>query len=179
MMLQYGLSNFETTQEFLCILAKRTGQLRKGAVPDVLGAAKKILHEWNTYAFDSFFCLFQLCSNDSGCSIICRGKIKYFTCPPETFSPTTHLAATIVADMAKEFSLDDADFNQKETNDIDQLPSVRPSTTVAVETMGIFEGKSESQETESIMECDDNDKELESVKDVDVRINQYYFSLTI
>ena len=59
MMLQYGLSNFETTQEFLCILAKRTGQLRKGAVPDVLGAAKKILHEWNTYAFDSFFCYFN------------------------------------------------------------------------------------------------------------------------
>lgn len=48
-MLQYNLSNFETTQEFLCILAKRTGQLRKGAVPDVFGAAKKILHEWNTY----------------------------------------------------------------------------------------------------------------------------------
>jgi hypothetical protein len=72
--------------------------------------------------------------------------------------------------MAKEFSLDDADFNQKETNDIEQLPSVRPSTTVAVETMGIFEGKSDSQEVESTMECDDNDKESESEKDVAVCI---------
>lgn len=61
-MLQYSLSNFETTQEFLCILAKRTGQLRKGAVPDVLGAAKKILHEWNTYVIChlSFLFLFIL-----------------------------------------------------------------------------------------------------------------------
>lgn len=47
-MLQYGLSNFDTTQEFLCLLAKRSGQLKKGAVPDVFGAAKKILHEWNS-----------------------------------------------------------------------------------------------------------------------------------
>lgn len=141
MMLQYNLSNFETTQEFLCILAKRTGQLRKGAVPDVFGAAKKILHEWNT------------------------GKIKYFTCPPETFSPTTHIAASIVADMAKEFSLDDADFNQKETHDIEQLPSVKPSTTVAIETMGFFEGKPESQDDVSVMECDDNEKVSTNGKD--------------
>ena len=48
MMLEYGLSNFESTQEFLCILAKRTGQLKKGALPDVFAAAKKILHDWNS-----------------------------------------------------------------------------------------------------------------------------------
>lgn len=54
MMLQYGLSNFETTQEFLCILAKRTGQLRKKAIPDVFGAAKRILHEWNTCVFKKY-----------------------------------------------------------------------------------------------------------------------------
>jgi hypothetical protein len=73
--------------------------------------------------------------------------------------------------MAKEFSLDDADFNKNEMNDIDQLPSVKPSTTVAVETMGTFEGKPESQEAESTMECDDNDKELESGKDNAVGTN--------
>lgn len=89
------------------------------------------------------------------------GKIKYFTCPPETFSPTTHLAASIVADMAKEFSLDDADFNKKENMEIDQLPSVRPSTTVSVETMGFFEGKPESQSDDLTMECDDDEKKEE------------------
>lgn len=47
-MLQYGLSNFETTQEFLCIFAKRTGQLRKGGIPDVLGGAKRLIHDWNS-----------------------------------------------------------------------------------------------------------------------------------
>ena len=46
-MLQYGVSNFETTQEFLCLLAKRNGQLKKGALPDVLAAAKRVLHDWN------------------------------------------------------------------------------------------------------------------------------------
>merc|ERR1712071_390150 len=47
MMIQYGLSDFESTQEFLCILAKRSGKMKKGAIPDVLAAAKKILHDWN------------------------------------------------------------------------------------------------------------------------------------
>ena len=100
-----------------------------------------LMHISNRELQNSFFFLF-------------RGKIKYFTCPPETFSPTTHLAASIVADMAKEFSLDDADFNKKETEDIDQLPSVKPSTTVVVETMGFFDGNSEPQ---MAMDCDDGD----------------------
>ena len=58
-----------------------------------------------------------------------------------------------MADMAKEFSLDDVEFNQMETNDIEQLPCIRPSGTVAIETMGFFEGK--DQDSESVMECED------------------------
>lgn len=57
--------------------------------------------------------------------------------------------------MAKEFSLDDVEFNQMETNDIEQLPCIRPSGTVAVETMGFFEGKDQS--SESVMECEINE----------------------
>ena len=79
----------------------------------------------------------------------CRGKIKYFTCPPETFSPTTHLSSTIVMEMAKEFSLDDVDFKTQETAEIEQLPFIKPSGTVSIETMGFFEGESNA------MECDD------------------------
>ena len=60
--------------------------------------------------------------------------------------------------MAKEFSLDDVDFHQKETNEIDQLPSVTPSNTVAVETMGFFEGGTESTTNEN-MECDVDEEE--------------------
>lgn len=71
--------------------------------------------------------------------------------------------------MAKEFSLDDADFNQKETHDIEQLPSVKPSTTVAVETMGFFEGKPESQDDVSMMECDDNEKVSTNGKENEVQ----------
>lgn len=48
-MIQYGLGNFETTRECLCLLAKRMGRLKKGALPDVFAAAKKILHDWNRY----------------------------------------------------------------------------------------------------------------------------------
>ena len=87
-----------------------------------------------------------------------RGRIKYFTCPPETFSPTTHLGASIVTDMAKEFSLDDVDFAKKEEKVMEELPSVRPSATVAVESMGFFEGSDRMEETdENEMECDDEE----------------------
>ena len=39
---------------------------------------------------------------------------------------------------------DDVDFQTKESNDIDALPFVKPSSTVAIETMGIFHGDSEA-----------------------------------
>jgi len=143
MMVNYGLSNFETTQEFLCILAKRCGKMKKGAIPDVLAAAKKILHDWNT------------------------GRIKYFTCPPENFSPTVHLGASIVGDMAKEFSLDDIDFQKKETEDIEKLPFVKPSTTVAIETMGIFQGDSQAN-IETHMECEASEEPKPVLTDVKI-----------
>ena len=55
--------------------------------------------------------------------------------------------------MAKEFSLDDIDFQKKETEDIEKLPFVKPSTTVAIETMGIFQGDSQAN-IETHMECE-------------------------
>jgi len=87
------------------------------------------------------------------------GRIKYFTCPPENFSPTVHLGASIVGDLAKEFSLDDVDFQKKETEDIDKLPFVKPSSTVAIETMGFFQGDSEANIDliETRMDCEDEE----------------------
>lgn len=59
--------------------------------------------------------------------------------------------------MAKEFSLDDVDFQKKETEDIEKLPFVKPSATVAIETMGIFQGDSQAN-IETHMECDDSEE---------------------
>ena len=80
-MMQYNMPEFNSVDQFLAILARRMGRLRKGARPDVNAAARKVLHDWN------------------------KGKIRYFTQPPERPNQTQEEAA-IVQNMDKEFDID-------------------------------------------------------------------------
>lgn len=64
--------------------------------------------------------------------------------------------------MAKEFSLDDVEFQAKEMTDMEQLPFVKPSSTVAVETMGFFEADNRTAEQ---MECDEQATATANVKE--------------
>lgn len=42
----YGVSDFHTALEFLSLLARRQGKLRKGGLPDTDKAAKSVLMDW-------------------------------------------------------------------------------------------------------------------------------------
>lgn len=42
----YGVPDFHTAQEFLALLARRQGKLRKGGLPDSDKAAKSVLMDW-------------------------------------------------------------------------------------------------------------------------------------
>lgn len=42
----YGVPNFRTALEFLAMLARRQGKLRKGGLPDTDKAAKSVLMDW-------------------------------------------------------------------------------------------------------------------------------------
>lgn len=42
----YGVSDFHTALEFLAMLARRQGKLRKGGLPDTDKAAKSVLMDW-------------------------------------------------------------------------------------------------------------------------------------
>lgn len=42
----YGIENFHTVHEFLALLARRQGKLRKGGLPDTDKAAKSVLMDW-------------------------------------------------------------------------------------------------------------------------------------
>lgn len=69
--------------------------------------------------------------------------------------------------MAKEFSLDDADFTKKEEMDFEQLPIVRPSEIVAVDSMGICEGgENGNQNGSDVMECEESESESEEEEQV-------------
>ena len=55
-MMQYGLPDFSDVNEFLALLAKKMGKLRKGGVPDVRHAGKRVIHDWNQYVVFFFYC---------------------------------------------------------------------------------------------------------------------------
>jgi len=46
-MVHYCLPEFSNVADFLALLAKRRGMLRKGGRPDVNKAAKLVLQDWN------------------------------------------------------------------------------------------------------------------------------------
>lgn len=79
----YGIPDFQTAHEFLALLARRQGKLRKGGLPDSDKAAKSVLMDWT------------------------GGRISYFTHPPETHTLPTHVSAEIVAEMGKAFDWDE------------------------------------------------------------------------
>uniref|UniRef100_A0A672NX88 Guanine nucleotide-binding protein-like 3-like protein n=1 Tax=Sinocyclocheilus grahami TaxID=75366 RepID=A0A672NX88_SINGR len=62
----YEIPDFQTAHEFLALLARRQGKLRKGGLPDSDKAAKSVLMDWT------------------------GGRISYFTHPPETHTLPTH-----------------------------------------------------------------------------------------
>lgn len=90
----YGISEYDSPEEFFAKKAQRTGKFKRGGIPDSEGAARSLLNDWNT------------------------GKIKYCTQPPEVDSGV-HLSAAIVSDAAREFDIDN--FEQMETEVLNQF----------------------------------------------------------
>uniref|UniRef100_A0A1A8BK17 Guanine nucleotide binding protein-like 3 (Nucleolar)-like n=2 Tax=Nothobranchius kadleci TaxID=1051664 RepID=A0A1A8BK17_NOTKA len=86
----YGVPDFQTAREFLLLLARRQGKLRKGGLPDTDKAAKSVLMDWT------------------------GGRISYFTHPPETHTLPTHVSAEIVSEMGKAFDWDELEKGNQE-----------------------------------------------------------------
>lgn len=77
----YGISEFETSHEFLLKLASSRGKLKRGGIPDIESTAKSVIQDWNT------------------------GKIPYYTIPPKR--QDIHVSTAIVSNYSKEFELPD------------------------------------------------------------------------
>jgi nuclear GTP-binding protein len=129
LMLHYGIGAFADCAEFLAKLAIQLGKLKKGGVPDRDTAARIVLGDWNS------------------------GKIKYCTHPPETAAATEE-ASAIVAEFAREFSMEELERSEK--MDLQNLPLVRPSEMVDVEASQINDKAAEMEEDEMEVENDEN-----------------------
>ncbi|VDM54381.1 unnamed protein product [Angiostrongylus costaricensis] len=88
LMLHYSIPEYHSTDQFLALVARKLGRLKKGARPDTNAAAKHVLNEWN------------------------NGRLRYYTHPPEetsTVSADTAVSAEIVSQFSKEFDIDALD----------------------------------------------------------------------
>ncbi|XP_029947046.1 guanine nucleotide-binding protein-like 3-like protein [Salarias fasciatus] len=110
----YGVSDFHTALEFLSLLARRQGKLRKGGLPDTDKAAKGVLMDWT------------------------GGRISYFTHPPETHTLPTHVSAEIVSEMGKAFDWDELEKGNQEVLADSSCPDVQMG--FCMETTGMTQG---------------------------------------
>ncbi|XP_074528690.1 guanine nucleotide-binding protein-like 3-like protein [Halichoeres trimaculatus] len=110
----YGVSDFHTALEFLAMLARRQGKLRKGGLPDTDKAAKSVLLDWT------------------------GGRISYFTHPPETHTLPTHVSAEIVTEMGKAFDWNELEKGNQEVLAESSCPDVQMG--FCMETTGMTQG---------------------------------------
>ncbi|XP_060679220.1 guanine nucleotide-binding protein-like 3-like protein isoform X2 [Hemiscyllium ocellatum] len=100
-MQHYNIPEFRDPQEFLALLARRLGKLRKGGLPDHEKAAKRVLSDWTS------------------------GRISYYTEPPETHSLPTHLSAEIVSQLGEAFDIEALDRDNQEALSKVDLPEAK------------------------------------------------------
>ncbi|KAM6981283.1 guanine nucleotide-binding protein-like 3-like protein [Aplochiton taeniatus] len=122
----YGVPDFHTALEFLALLARRQGKLRKGGLPDNDKAAKSVLMDWT------------------------GGRISYFTHPPETHTLPTHVSAEIVAEMGKAFDWEELERGNQEALEDGMCPEVQMGFCIS--TSGMTHGRQESTPCELEME---------------------------
>uniref|UniRef100_A0A6Q2XTE4 CP-type G domain-containing protein n=1 Tax=Esox lucius TaxID=8010 RepID=A0A6Q2XTE4_ESOLU len=122
----YGVPDFHTPLEFLALLARRQGKLRKGGVPDNDMAAKSVLMDWT------------------------GGRISYFTHPPETHTLPTHVSAEIVAEMGKAFDWEELEKGNQEALAVSACPDVQMGFCMA--TSGMTQGGQEEESCDREME---------------------------
>ncbi|XP_071810057.1 guanine nucleotide-binding protein-like 3 homolog [Asterias amurensis] len=144
-MLHYTIPDFSGVDEFLGLLARRQGKLKKGGMPNKDKAARGMLMDWNS------------------------GRISFYTHPPEQHRLPTHIDAAIVTEMGKAFDIGSLEQEDKETLGV--LPPVRPSNTILVESAGPTLGVTEDDiasdnETEELMVRED-DEDVDAVHNLE------------
>ncbi|XP_041038466.1 guanine nucleotide-binding protein-like 3-like protein, partial [Carcharodon carcharias] len=135
-MRHYNIPEFRDTQEFLAVLARRLGKLRKGGHPDHEKAAKTVLADWTS------------------------GKICYFTQPPETHTLPTHISAEIVAELGKAFDIEELEKGNQES--LSKIESPAGESGICIEMSGMTSGENEPPHT-CEMEEDKTTQESEGV----------------
>nr|CAD7445190.1 unnamed protein product [Timema bartmani] len=138
MMELYDLPVYSTPEEFFSLRARRMGHIKKSGVPNIASAARGLIEDWN------------------------RGKIKYYTVPPENRDSEVHVSAAIVQQVAAEFDI--AAFETMETEMLGSLSPTEKSLMVLVETSGPIEAREDPVEEMELTTDPRNDMLSENVE---------------
>lgn len=144
MMLQYNLSDFQDTNEFLSKMALKMGSLKKGGIPDIHKAAQRVLSDWT------------------------NGKLTYFTEPPERLGEILH--TELVTEMKEAFDIDGLLKNEDEQlKDLRHTPIRGISLPASAPTQADMDldNDDEDEETsaEEMDEEDDGENHQPAAKD--------------
>ncbi|CAG8484643.1 10035_t:CDS:2 [Ambispora leptoticha] len=136
---KYDITMFNDTNDFLILVARQRGRLKKGGIPDLKAAAKSVLQDWNS------------------------GKIPFYTSPPAEFKKFSD-NSEIVSSWGKEFNVDELT-----TEDKTILESIKDkgefgSSALAMAgrelpeaEMDIFDDDQETEEETDSMIMEDDD----------------------
>ncbi|KAI1725843.1 50S ribosome-binding GTPase domain-containing protein [Ditylenchus destructor] len=107
LMMHYTIPEFSDCDQFLALIGRKLGRMKKGGRPDLHAAAKHVLHDWN------------------------QGKLRYYTEPPEESQENSGIITSeVLSSFTTEFDLDAIDTNVKAM--IDEFPE---SDVMQVETV--------------------------------------------
>ncbi|TST85782.1 Red-sensitive opsin [Bagarius yarrelli] len=142
-MAHFGVPDFETTLEFLALLAHRQGKLKKGGMPDRDQAAKHVLRDWT------------------------GGRISYYTHPPETHTLPMHVSAQILTEMSKEFDWDELEKGNQEaladctSENVENAICMSTSEMTELDQEAAPEGGAFDMDTQHTSECANADDDPE------------------
>ncbi|NXW00488.1 GNL3 protein, partial [Fregetta grallaria] len=169
----YNIPDFSNTEEFLALLARKRGMLKKGGVPDVENIAKLLLCDWT------------------------GAKISYHSQPPESQRPPPYLTEDKIAEMQECFNLKNLEEENNKTVQALKYPS--PASSIIFQSAGMVNGtieenkvievasewenmetskEGEEEEEEDFTESDDDQDDAEEEKDVK-EVNQVSSTLAL
>ncbi|NXL32178.1 GNL3 protein, partial [Glaucidium brasilianum] len=155
--MHYSIPDFRNTEEFLTLLGRKRGMLKKGGVPDIEGVAKLLLCDWT------------------------GAKISYHSQPPGSQRLPPYLTEDKIAEIQECFNL--KILEEENNTTIQALKYPNPASSIAFQSAGMASGTieenkiieeasewenmetSKEEEEEDFTESDDED-DVEEEKDV-------------
>ncbi|NXC70232.1 GNL3 protein, partial [Anhinga anhinga] len=113
-MMHYNIPDFSDTEEFLTLLAKKRGMLKKGGVPDIDNVTKLLLCDWT------------------------GAKVSYHSQPPGSQRLPPYLTEDKIAEMQECFNLKNLEEENNKT--VQALKNRSPASSILFQSAGMTDG---------------------------------------